>query len=439
MIPSSEQKQWLLKDITVIGWEPPSVERCDLRIRDGFIVERGVALSHESGEQILEGQGAWVIPGLVCGHTHLYSSLSCGMPMPSEAPISFGDMLEKVWWRLDKALDRESVVVSGLVGGVSALRVGVTTVVDHHASPNAIEQSLLVLDDALAEVGLRRVLCYEVTDRGGPDKATAGLKAHEELLTRTTGKDSGGKRAVMIGAHANFTLSDDTLRRCAELARHAGVGLHIHVAEALDDAILSHENPVRRLDRLGALLPGSILAHCVHTSSEDLQRIHDAGAWVTHQPRSNMNNCVGYAPVPDFSDQTFLGTDGIVADMITELQTAWFRGQEGKIGWGPQQWLAMFQQASQFASQQLGVTLGVLEPGAAADLVWMSPPPGPPLNADNLAAAVIFRFSSHQIRHVMVAGQWRLWEQHPTSVDSLELNQRAEGVATEIWHRMKSF
>lgn len=436
--PPQDSSQWLLKDFTIIQWEPPSVERGDLRIKDGWITETGPNLTAQPNEKVMEGKGAWLIPGLVCGHTHLYSALSCGMPMPASAPISFGDMLDKVWWRLDRALDKESVIVSGLVGGIAALRVGVTTVIDHHASPNAIEESLLSLDDALGDVGLRRVLCYEVTDRGGEERANAGLKAHEELLSRPVGKSSDGQRAVMIGAHANFTLSDETLRRCAELSKHAGVGLHIHVAEAMDDAILINENPVLRLDRLGALQPGSILAHCVHTSSDDLKRIHDAGCWVTHQPRSNMNNSVGYAPVQNFSSQTFLGTDGIGADMLTELQTAWYQGQEAKLGWSPQQWLSFFHNASNFASQQLGVPLGELKPGSVADLVWLDPPPGPPLTASNLAAAVIFRFSPHQIRHVMVGGSWKLWNQVPLSVDSAELQLRAESVATDIWRRMDS-
>ena len=137
-------------------------------------------------------------------------------------------MLQQVWWRLDRALDDESVRVSGLVGGVQALRAGVTTVIDHHASPGFIEGSLEALDGALGELGLRRVLCYEVTDRGGEAEAKAGIDAHRGLLAA----QRNGKRAVLVGGHANFTMSDATLSACADLAREAGVGLHIHVAEA---------------------------------------------------------------------------------------------------------------------------------------------------------------------------------------------------------------
>ncbi|MDP6934179.1 MAG: amidohydrolase family protein [Myxococcota bacterium] len=154
--------------------DPPRVERADIHVEGGRVVELvspdGPAVAEtRADENVVDATGCWVMPGLVCGHHHLYSALACGMPLLSEPPTSFADMLAKVWWRLDEALDAESVLVSGLVGGLGALRSGVTTIVDHHASPSFIEGSLEVLDEALESVGVRRVLCYEVTDRGGPE------------------------------------------------------------------------------------------------------------------------------------------------------------------------------------------------------------------------------------------------------------------------------
>lgn len=435
---SPQGSSWLLQDVCYMEWYPPCVKRGDIRVRRGWIEEVGENLQPRADEQVFAGAGAWIMPGLVCGHTHLYSALSCGMPMPSSAPVSFADMLDKVWWRLDRALHREAVKVSALVGGVSALRVGVTTLIDHHASPNAIEHSLLDIDDALAKIGLRRILCYEVTDRGGQQKAEAGLKAHEALLLRSLGIDSEGRRAVLIGAHANFTLSDETLRQCVSLAQHAGVGLHIHVAEAEDDAKITGENPVLRLERLGALRSGSLLAHCVHTTADDLRRIVDAGAWIAHQPRSNMNNAVGYAPVEVFPEQTILGTDGIGADMLTEIQTAWYQGREAHLSWSPERWLQVLQQGSSFASHQLGVQMGRIQPGYVADLVVLDADPGPPLRSENLAAAVIFRFSPRWVRHVMIHGSWALWEGQPVGIDKQDLHVQAEITAQEIWDRMKT-
>ena len=422
----------LVRGATVLHLDPPGVERADVLVRGGRIVQIGDAIDPSEDAPELDASGAWLMPGLVCGHHHLYSALSCGMPMLPGVASSFADHLARVWWRLDRAHDRESVEVSGLAGGVGALRAGVTTVVDHHASPSFIEGSLEVLDEALGQVGVRRLLCYEVTDRGGPEEAPARLRAHEGLL----GSHGGGHRAVLVGAHANFTLSDDTLRRCGDLAREAGTGLHIHVAEAVDDARTTGEDPVDRLDRLGALLPGSLLAHCVHLDGDRIARIADAGGWVSHQPRSNMNNGVGYAPVPRFGLNTFLGTDGIGADMFAELQTAFFRGNEAGVGWSPERWVIALTSAARFASSHLGVTLGRIEVGAAADLVVLDAPPGPPLTADSLAAAMIFRLSAASVRDVVVDGRLVLHGREPVGLDPLELDSRAQRVASELWERM---
>ncbi len=416
----------------MVHLDPPRVEQASIRIRGGRIAEVGPELRPQPGETVDDLSDHWVIPGLVCAHTHLYSALSCGMPQPTEAPTSFADMLAKVWWRLDRALDMEGVEVSALVGGVAALQAGVTTLVDHHASPSAITGSLETIDGALDALGLRRLLCYEVTDRGGKDEAVAGLDAHARLL----GADGGGMRAMLIGAHANFTLSDETLSAVGAMAREAGVGVHIHVAEAADDAALTGEDPVDRLERLGALLPGSILAHCVHLDSDRIARAQAAGAWITHQPRSNQNNGVGHAPVMAFGPATALGTDGIGADMLAELQAGWFRGQEAGVDWSLDRWLQALTAGAELAGDALGVRLGRIEHGAAADLVVLDPPVGPPLSSESVAATFLFRLSANHVKHVLVDGDWRLWHRRVVGLDVAALQDRAEAAARATWARM---
>lgn len=400
------------------------VRRADLRIQQGVIVEVGAELD---GPHRVDLRGKWLMPGLVCAHHHLYSALATGMPLKAETPRSFKHMLELVWWRLDAALDLDAINVSALVGGVAALRAGVTTIVDHHASPNAIEGSLEAIDGALNQLGLRRVLCYEVTDRGGPERARAGLKAHEKLLA-----EQNQMRAVMIGAHACFTLSDETLIDCAQLAKDAGVGLHIHAAEAVDDPA-----PVVRLDRLGALLPGSILAHGVHLDDDEVRMARDAGAWITHQPRSNQNNGLGYARPQRFGTSAALGTDGIGSDMLAELQAGWYRGQEDHAGISPHRWKDILFTGNRLAGEKLGVELGRLVVGGAADLVVLDPVPGPPLTDENLGAALIYRFASSMVRDVMVNGVWALRDRMPAGVDANELDVYAQATAQAVWARME--
>jgi len=425
----------LLRGAALVHLDPPRVERADLRLAQGRIVERGPRLERRPGEELHDLSGLWVMPGLVCAHTHLYSALATGMPLPEAPPTSFADMLSKVWWRMDRALDAASIAACARVGGLAALRAGVTTLVDHHASPNAIEGSLEILDAGLEELGLRRVLCYEVTDRGGAERARAGLQAHRGLLRAGS---AGGMRAALIGGHASFTLSDETLRSMVRLAEEHAVGLHVHVAEAADDATLTGEPVVPRLARLGALRPGSIFAHGVHLEASDLHRVEDAGAWLTHQPRSNQNNGVGYAPVCRFGRNVALGTDGIGADMIAELQAAYFQSQEARTGLAPGRWLGVLATGARLAGGALGVRLGCLERGAEADLVVLDPPPGPPVRADNVAATLLYRLSSSAVRHVMVGGRWRLLDREPVGLDPRSLSLEAETQAEALWARMNT-
>src|ERR1041384_3744074 len=158
---------YLLQSATLVTFDPPLVERNDLRIVAGRIVDRGPTLEPHTEDEVLDLDGRLIMPGMVCGHTHLYSALARGMPAPPRVPANFKEILELVWWRLDRALDEETIYWSAIAGGLDAIRFGTTTLIDHHASPSCIENSLGILREALSELGLRSVLCYEVTDRGG--------------------------------------------------------------------------------------------------------------------------------------------------------------------------------------------------------------------------------------------------------------------------------
>jgi cytosine/adenosine deaminase-related metal-dependent hydrolase len=243
-------------------------------------------------------------PGLVCAHHHLYSALARGMPAPPRTPTNFTEILDQIWWRLDAALDLDLVRWSALLGAVEALEAGTTAIVDHHASPSAIDGSLDVIAAACAEVGVRVVCAYEVTDRHGPEGAKAGLAENERFIR------AGGRG--LVGAHACLTLSDDTLDAVVGLAADLGVGVHIHVGEdAVDAGAAERLRPHARDDWL--------LAHCVHVDPP-------LAGTVAHNPRSNMNNGVGYARPARWSaagNRVVLGSDGIGAAMVDEFALAY--------------------------------------------------------------------------------------------------------------------
>ena len=260
-------------------------------------------------------------PGLVCAHHHLYSALARGMPAPPRTPTGFMEILELVWWRLDLALDADTIEWSAKLGALEALERGCTAIVDHHESPNAIEGSLSIIADACAEVGVRVDCAYGVTDRHGAEGAAAGLAENDRFLSE------GGRG--MVGIHAAFTCDDDTLAAAAELAARHGVGVHVHVAEGEADT----------WQRLAGLTADDWwLVHGVHLPDD-----HGLRGTIVHNPRSNMNNAVGYARPRRFANPIGLGTDGIGADMLDEFRVAFVRAREHDVTTTPDDVWAWFE------------------------------------------------------------------------------------------------
>lgn len=251
--------------------------------------------------------------GMVCGHHHLYSALARGMPAPPETPTNFGEILQQVWWRLDAALDLDMLRASARLGAMEALLAGTTAIIDHHESPNAIEGSLDVIAEACDEVGVRVITAYGVTDRHGPEGARRGLAENERFIR------SGGPG--MVGVHAAFTCDDETLQAAAGLAADLGVGVHIHVAEGPEDA-----DAGARLASLAQV--DWLLVHCVGLDRE-------LPGTIAHNPRSNMNNHVGYARPASRPNPVVLGTDGIGADMLEEFRLAYVAHRDDDVTASP--------------------------------------------------------------------------------------------------------
>ncbi len=425
----------VIRNAWLVDFDPPEVRRGEMRVEGETIADVGERVDVQPVDEVVDAAGAVVMPGLVNGHTHLYSSLAVGMPPPQRPPANFHDILEYVWWRLDRALDLPLVQISATIGAAEALRCGVTTLIDHHASPRAVEGSLDAVESGVRGVGLRGVLCYETTDRNGEQGRDAGLAENERYLKRCVGR-ADGMFAGLAGAHAAFTLSDASLASVAELAQAYGVGVHIHVAEDPCDAQICRErygvDLMDRLERAGVLSAPSILVHGTYLSDRDLSRVNDSPVVLAHNPRSNMNNAVGYAPLDKVSRPVLLGTDGIGSDMLAELQAAWFKSRDARAGLTPADCLAMLAASAGRAGEALGVELGRLRAGAAADIVvtdYVSPTP---LTSDNVAGHLIFGMSARHVRSVMVAGRWRLYDRRVVDCDECVLWQRATTEAQRL-------
>ena len=427
----------------VTSLDPVRVVQGDVRVEDGRITAVGgasVGGTSAGTDGRRDCSGCLVVPGNVCTHTHLYSALARGMPYALAPPTSFVEILQRVWWRLDRALDDEGVRASALVGGMEALLSGTTTLVDHHASPNAIDGSLDVIEESLRTLGVRSVLCYETSDRDGPASARAGVLENRRFLGRLRNESLSLARG-MVGAHASFTLSDETLAACTEAAGEFGVGLHVHAAEdAADerDAVARCGHRVAaRLARAGALHEHTLLAHGVHLDDEEIGLVRAARSSIAHNARSNMNNSIGRARLRALGERVSLGTDGIGSDMFEESRSAYFRLREDDGGTGGDWPLQRLAEGAHLAGRAFGEPLlGALQPGAPADLVVLDYAAPTPVHDGSFAGHWVFGLSARVVRDVMVAGEWVVIDRRLTHVDQQQLAAEAMGQAARLWRRL---
>jgi putative selenium metabolism protein SsnA len=428
---------FLLKHARIINFDPQNIKEADLRIVDGTIADCGKKLQPKKGEEVIDLSGKYILPGFVNSHMHLYSALSRGMPSPKIAPRNFIEILQKVWWKLDEALDEESIYYSALVGAIEAVKFGTTTLIDHHASPNYIRGSLDLIKAGIAKVGLRGILCYETTDRGGMKKRDLGLEENERFVTENT---NNPRFRGTIGGHASFTLCNDSLRKLGELASMYDCGVHIHVAEDKADVLDAVENYntdiMNRLEDLGALRKKSIFAHGVHLNQKQFARIEKSGAWLVHNPRSNMNNAVGYAPLNWYGEHSALGTDGFPADMFDEAKFGYFRNAESEHRAAFAQIPAMLNNGQKLASEFFGQASGPLTKGTSADLIVLDYLPPTPLTNQNLLGHFLFGMNSTMVHHVMVDGNWILWNKQLIVIDEEAVMAKAQKVAAKLWKKM---
>lgn len=321
------------------------------------------------------------------------------------------------------------------MGGIEAALSGTTLLVDHHASPSFVRGSLGALRGALEEVGLRSVLCYEVTDRNGREGRDLGIEENRDFV-------SGGATTLtrgMFGAHASFTLSEESLGLIASASGPMGAGLHVHVAE--DKADVEHCRSVHgcslpeRLERHGLLGPSALLAHCVHLSPQEAGGVQARGAWIAHNPRSNMNNAVGHAPVEALK-RSALGTDGIDEDMLAETRAAFLKMRDvGRPDAGSAA-IALLAGGHRLASELMGIPFGRLDAGAPADFVVLEYRPPTPLTADNVIGHLLFGMDRSHVSSVLVAGRFVVRDRRVMGVDAAAAFERARRVAREVWSRM---
>jgi putative selenium metabolism protein SsnA len=446
----------LIHNARIITWGTPNRVLNDhaLFLKDGVIASLApsskVKADHPNVEQ-LDAGGQFLMPGNICAHTHFYGAFARGMAIPGRSPREFIEILRKLWWPLDKSLTQEDVNYSAKVCLVEAIKHGTTTLFDHHASPNEIEGSLDTIAEAVDQSGLRAVLCYEVTDRDGKEKADAGIKENIRFIERCqTERIADGRVAAMFGLHASLTLSDETLEVCRNLAP-AGSGFHLHVAEhEVDEYDSLEKSGMRVVDRLqkhGILGERTIAVHANHVDMREVELLAESGSWVSHQPRSNMNNGVGVAevePMLQAGVRVCLGNDGFSNAMWEEWKTTylvhklWQRDPRRMPGETIVD-IAVRNNAALVGQFFQEAQLGVIEPGAYADLILVDYHPTTPLTSENLPWHILFGFHESMVTGTIVAGRVLMKDRQLITMDEAEITARARELVPGVWERYKTF
>ncbi len=456
----------LFEGVKLLSFNPPSVsEELDLAAygpgEGGLLAGRIAEIGRDLGAKypLAEpaGSGGYLSPGLVCSHTHLYSALARGMEVAIAPSKDFAQILEHLWWRLDRAIDMPILEASALSGCADALFAGVTSLVDHHASPGAIEDSLSAIRSACEEVGIRGILCYEATDRNGLDGARAGVAENIRFAREIDEARARGCTPLVeaaIGGHAGFTIGDETLESLADAVKSTGRGIHIHLAEDRYDAVDSRYRHgldlVERLDRVGALTPKGIIGHGLWLTPSEIEIMNARDVFLAHNARSNMNNGVGYNSLLHKHRNVVLGTDGMGADMLEEFKFAVFRQRESGGPWWPGDFLACLDRGNRILERYFAqdfsapkelpdpgnFACGVLAPGNPADLVLWDYDPPTPLDAENIAGHLAFGMSSRSVRSVAVGGSLRISDRRAL-FDIEKIQALARRQARRLWNSME--
>ena len=391
--------------------------------------------------EFLDARGGVIMPAFINAHTHIYSALARGLSIKGNNPTNFYEVLDGTWWAIDRKLTLKGTKASADALYIDCIKQGVTTIFDHHASYCEIPGSLFQIAESAKQFGIRSCLCYEVSDRDGEEKCLQAIKENADFITYCqTHHDP--MLAAMFGGHALFTISDRTFERMVE-ANNGRTGFHIHVSEGMNDVYDSLQNhgrrPVQRLQDHGILGEKTILGHCIHVNAAEMELIAETGTMVVNNPESNMGNAVGICPVIQLYKHGILlgmGTDAYTNDMLESLKVALCsqRSQNclPNVGWCEVTDM-LFRNNAKIGAKYFPDQLGVLKPGAAADIIVMDYKPFTPFSDENIDGHMIFGMTGRQCQTTIAAGKLLMKDRELIGIDEEAENAHILEQAKKLW------
>ena len=426
----------------------PFIENGAVAIEDKLIKEVGTtdALKAKySQAQYIDARGRLVMPGFINTHMHYYSTFARGISLGGKPSTTFGEVLKSLWWRLDKQLTLEDVYYSAVGPMIDEVRSGVTSVIDHHASPFAVEGSLFKIAEAAKLLGIRSNLCYEISDRDGEQIADAGIKENVDFAKYCKSQNDDMIKAL-IGLHAQITVGAKTLDKCIAAAEDAGVGFHIHAAEGIEDvvdALAKYDmRVIERLYKFKVLSPKSIAVHCIHITEEEIEMLKESRVAVVHNPESNMGNAVGVSPVLDMLKKGVLvglGTDGYTADMTESYKVAAILHKHAQrlpsVAWGePPQML--FENNKAIMERFINGKIGTLKADHYADLIIVDYKGPTPVNGNTINSHILFGVTGRHVDTTIINGKIVMQDRVLVNVDEEALLAKSRELAQKLWDRI---
>ena len=390
---------------------------------------------------VIDAQGGVIMPGLINAHTHIYSALARGLSINGYNPTNFYEVLDGQWWYIDRHLTLEATRASAQALVIDSIKQGVTTIFDHHASFREIPGSLMQIAEVTQEYGIRASLCYEVSDRDGEEKSLQSVQENKDFIDYCE-KNPSDMLKAMFGGHALFTISDKTFDRM-NAANGGRVGYHIHVSEGMNDVYDSLQNygrrPVQRLQDHGILGPKTILGHCIHVNTAEMDIIKATDTMCVNNPESNMGNAVGISPVLQLYKKGILigmGTDAYTNDMLESIKVALCSQRHNAclpgVGWCEVTDM-LFKNNAKMAERCGFPTMGVLKPGAAADVIVMDYKPFTPFSDANIDGHMLFGMTGRQCQTTMVNGKILMKDRQLVNIDEEAVNAHILEASKKLW------
>ena len=426
----------------------PYIENGAVVIKKEKIIAVGKAeeiLKNYSDDEIIDVENKVIMPGIINAHHHIYSAFARGMASSGKAPKDFMEILEGLWWKIDKKLTLEDLKYSAYTTYIDCIKNGVTTVFDHNASPYAVKNSLFTIANAAQKLGIRTCLCYEVSDRDGEEILKDGIDENINFI-KEYNNNSQNMIKGMFGLHAAFTLSDESLVMCREKMEGINAGYHVHVAEGkadLEDSLAKYgKRVVERLNEFGILGKKTLAVHCIHIDENELNILKDTDTYVVHNPESNMGNAVGCQPFLKLFEKgiiTGLGTDGYTSDMFESMKVANIIhkhvNQNPSAAWEevPE---AMFENNRKIAGEYFEGELGILKEGALADVIVVDYDPLTPLTENNINSHILFGMMGRSVVTTIINGKTVMHDRKLIGIDEKEIFEHSRAAAQKLWDRM---